>query len=333
MYVVMKTEDKKNQVLHLRNEGWSYSRISKQTNLSKTCVRSICRKRIVRKPMKRGPKPKINAAYKLRLKRQIHNLKNSGEKINCNKLINSCNIPVSRFTVARYLKQQSMIYKKVRRSLPLKPLDKIKRCDLAKKWLAENHLWERTIFSDEKWFSIDGPDDWRTYAKKSEVIYRPRHQKKGGGIMVWAMVLPNGLLSYKILNRDFKSNAYIDLLCQTVVPICKLNYGKNFWFQQDNSRIHTARIVQQWMSVAHFPLLSWPARSPDLNIMENIWKILEDIIYDRSPVMSLGDLMEEIRKAFLLINTSKRGTIINLYESFRSRLVKVIVNNGNEVNN
>ena len=52
-----------------------------------------------------------------------------------------------------------MKYKKVIRSLPLKPLDKLKRDDLAKKWLVENHPWEGTIFSDEKWFSPDGSDD------------------------------------------------------------------------------------------------------------------------------------------------------------------------------
>ncbi|MGL4390516.1 MAG: transposase, partial [Carnobacterium maltaromaticum] len=253
-------------------------------------------------------------------------------KVNCKKLITRCDIPVSRFTLARHLKQQGLRYKKIRKSLSLNPLDKVKRCDLTKMWLAENHLWERTIFSDEKWFSLDGPDDWRTYVKKEQINYRPRHQKKGGGIMVWAMVLPNGLLSYKILNRDFKSPAYLDLLCRTVVPIGKLNYGNYFWFQQDNSRIHTARIVKEWMAAAHFPVLSWPARSPDLNIMENIWKVLEDVIYDRSPLTSQGDLIEEVRKAFLLINTTKRELIINLYKTFRNRLVKVLVNNDNEIN-
>jgi len=60
-----------------------------------------------------------------------------------------------------------MAYKKVKRSLPLQLLDKLKREDLAKKWLLENHPWERTIFSNEKWLLLDGPDDWRTYVKKS----------------------------------------------------------------------------------------------------------------------------------------------------------------------
>jgi len=48
----------------------------------------------------------------------------------------------------------------------------------------------------------------------------------------------------------------------------------------------------------------------------------KDIMYDRSVINSLCDLMEEIWKAFLLMNASKRGNII-----------KVIVNNGNEIHN
>jgi len=138
------------------------------------------------------------------------------------------------------------------------------------------------------------------------------------------MILRNGLLSYKILCKDFRSHTYMDLLYDTIVPICKLNYGNNFWLQQDNSRIHTARIVKDWMADAHFSQLEWPARSLDLNIMENICKMLEDIIYNRSALISLCDLMEGIRKAFLLMNASKRRNIINLYDTFRTRLI----NNG-----
>ena len=74
--------------------------------------------------------------------------------------------------------------------------------------------------------------------------------------MVCAMILPNGLLTFKILNRDFKSSAYIDLLCETIVHMGKLNYSHSFWFQQDNSRIYVARIVKEWMTDIHFRVLS-----------------------------------------------------------------------------
>ena len=328
----MRTEDEKNKVLCLRQDGTSYKEISKITGFSKDCVKGICSQRKVLIPKRRGRKPKLNSAFKLRLKRQIAIMKKKGERVNCRKLLDECNIPSSRFTVARYLKQQDMLYKKIKKTLPLKPLDKAKRAELGKTWLAKNHPWERTIFSDEKWFSLDGPDDWQTFVYQNEKIFHPRHQKKGGGVMVWAMVLPNGLLSYRILDRDFKSGKYIELLCQTVVPICKLNYGNTFWFQQDNSRIHTARVVKDWMADAKFPVIEWPARSPDLNLMENIWKLLQDVIYDRSPITSLNELKEEIKKGFLHLNSNKRSIIINLYDTFRSRLIELIVNKGNQIN-
>ena len=55
--------------------------------------------------MKRGSNPKLNLAYKLRLKLKIYNLKNIGENVNSKKLINSSDILVSRYIVMRQLKQ------------------------------------------------------------------------------------------------------------------------------------------------------------------------------------------------------------------------------------
>ena len=86
------------------------------------------------------------------------------------------------------------------------------------------------------------------------------------------------------------------------------------------------------MTEAHFPVIDWPVRSPDLNIMENIWKMLQDIIYDRLLIRNIGDLTEEIEKAIFLINATKRATIKNLYDTFRTRLIHVIEKKRNEIN-
>ena len=37
-------------------------------------------------------------------------------------------------------------------------------------------------------------------------------------------------------------------------------------------------------------MLIMSARSPDLNIIKNIWKMLKDIIYDRSAILNIDDL-------------------------------------------
>ena len=50
------------------------------------------------------------------------------------------------------------------------------------------------------------------------------------------------------------------------------------------------------MTKTQFPVIDWPVKSPDLNIIENIWKMLQDIIYDRLPIRNIDDLTEEIEK-------------------------------------
>jgi len=64
--------------------------------------------------------------------------------------------------------------------------------------------------------------------------------------------------------------------------------------------IHIAKVVKEWMTKVLFPVFDWPASSPDLNITENVYKMLQDITYDRLPIRAISDLKEEIEKLFFL---------------------------------
>ncbi|GFY35010.1 hypothetical protein TNCV_5043861 [Trichonephila clavipes] len=44
-------------------------------------------------------------------------------------------------------------------------------------------------------------------------------------------------------------------------------------FQQDNARLHTARVAQDFL--CHFQTLPWLARSPDLSPVEHVWNQLK----------------------------------------------------------
>ena len=106
------------------------------------------------------------------------------------------------------------------------------------------------------------------------------------------------------------------------------NLGQNTHiFQEDNAPIHTAKVAKKWKNDKNIKSLPWPAQSPDLNPIKNLWDELERRVRRHVPLPKNRDTLWEI----LQEEWSKLDENIynNLVDSMPHRISAVIANKGN----
>ena len=108
------------------------------------------------------------------------------------------------------------------------------------------------------------------------------------------------------------------------MPIININFKEKMIFQQDNYPIHVSKQTKNFFKNINIDLLDWPPYSPDLNIIENVWHILSEMVYDGTPIRNLNELEGRIYDAVKSFNVTKQHQVINLYRSMTNRLCDVL---------
>ncbi|GFT77922.1 transposable element Tc1 transposase [Trichonephila clavipes] len=97
-------------------------------------------------------------------------------------------------------------------------------------------------------------------------------------------------------------------------------------FQQDNAQPNVARIVQRFFVNHQMELLPWPARSPDLSPIENMWSMVAQQLTQITPPAATPDqLWQRVEAAW---SAEPQEHIQSLFESMPRRVAAVISNNG-----
>ncbi|GFT74056.1 transposable element Tcb1 transposase [Trichonephila clavipes] len=83
-------------------------------------------------------------------------------------------------------------------------------------------------------------------------------------------------------------------------------------FKQDNARPHVARIVQRFFVNPQIELLPWPARSPDLSPIENMWSMVAQRLTQITPPASTPDQLWQCVEAACSVVSHKNTSKISL---------------------
>ena len=227
--------------------------------------------------------------------------------------------------------------KKAEKRQQILPRHEIQRLDWGRKYMKLH--FPNVIFTDEMRATLDGPDGWRRgwVLKGHAPPTLLRRQQGGGGIMIWAGIVGNRMVGPFKIEEGVKINSenYTTFLDVNFFPWYRSqtrSFKLKCMFMHDNAPSHASQYTKAYLEskgVKGDKIMQWPANSPDLNPIENLWSIVKRRLYpDSKQYMNKRDLWEALKKVCSEITAEE---IENLTNTMDDRLFRLVQRNGRHV--
>ncbi len=130
-------------------------------------------------------------------------------------------------------------------------------------------------------------------------------------VMVWVSMSSAGVGPLCFLRSKVNTAVYQEVLEHFMLPAADKLYGDaDFIFQQDLAPAHSAKATSTWFKDHGIPVLNWPANSPDLNPIENLWGIVKRKMRYARP-NNAEELKAAIRATWALITPEQCHRLID----------------------
>lgn len=248
-------------------------------------------------------------------------------------IVSEAGTRVSKSLVHRVLTSNSNVAFVKAKSRPhLKPHHRQQRCTWAETVVKDSVNFRDVLWTDEKRFNLDGPDHFAYFWHdlRNEVPKRMARRFGGGGIMFWGGFCARtpGIRCLVKVDGNLNAIKYQQLLTEHLLPKLPRSHRmrRTLLFQQDNASPHSAHSTKEFLQRHFTHVMDWPALSPDLNPIENIWGLMARRVYAGNRQFSTLDELETA--VFDCWSSISQQEFERLADSVQDRVLEVLKKNG-----
>jgi len=245
--------------------------------------------------------------------------------------------------------QRSMVSHNIRTVVRPERLSQMTQEDMKLRMdFAKTHLlwtlddWKLVLFADEA-------DLFPTYAGKQYLRLKENQSlndvnieygwmQKKITIKVWGVISFWGVGPLIRIEGTMKGDKYLKTLREHLEPLlpnltnlARVETGRNthLILVDDNAKYHRVKDVLDWRKKMLFPHIEWPSYSPELNLIENDWGVVEDKLYDYKKYLNNPeDVWQKTQHIWHEIEVTY---LQNLYKSLPDRIENVLKNKGSPI--
>ncbi|MBW0530837.1 hypothetical protein O181_070552 [Austropuccinia psidii MF-1] len=194
--------------------------------------------------------------------------------------------------------------------------------------------WAKVIWTDESAFELGKRVDqvrvWRTANEKWLLENLAVNHRSGRqSVMIWGGFCAAHRSSIVFLDGRMNSQEMVRQVYRPALRPFVEQMEQAPWIRgrhrlllmEDNAPIHTAAVSNQWRERNGILKMEWPAHSPDLNPIENIWKSMKSQISKLYQPQNLEELKHAIRSCWSDIHPG----ILNDYLRSMPRRMQMVI--------